>query len=336
MDITNHNSHAKHKTFVLGVDVSATHTTIGFFGVQQKPVLIFKFRYPTKEIKKIEDFLNEVLQYTQTHYGITTDTVCLGIAGPLENNRTSAKLSNGKLTISVSSIKKNTPLKHVSLMNDFEIIGYSIEVLDKKDLLTLAKQKQKGSMAIIGPGSGLGKAWLVLNKQTGHFEVLPSEGGHELFGAQNDEEKQLLEFIKEKHKIKQVDYEKVLSGPGIANIFQFLRTKTPSNIADDPIMISQSKDPVCRRTMELFTIFLARACQSAALNILAYGGVYIGGGIAAKNLNLFKSSVFMKTFLDNPVHQKLLKEIPVYVITNYDCSLYGAANVAIHFSEFRR
>jgi glucokinase len=184
-----------------------------------------------------------------------------------------------------------------------------------------------------------------------HFNAyvsIPSEGGHGDFPAQNNLEIQLVEFVKKFRGISQpLSYEELLSGRGIESIYLFFRNKQELkdtqytkeiDIADDKAsLISKYKnlDSTCKETFRLFTRFYARCAKNLVLDTLARGGLYIAGGIAAKNKEIFSSKDFAEEFENAYRRIDVLKSIPIYVIMNYDVSLYGACYAAMYkmFSE---
>lgn len=329
----------KYKSFVIGADIGATKSNIAVFGVNKKLELIFHYKFYSSSLKGIIEPLKVVLDYTRKEYKIKISNCCLAVAGPIVNG-VNKKLTNQPWGVNPKEVIKKTSLKKVRLLNDFEAIGYGIELLEEKDLIELKKGKQikNATRALIGAGTGLGEG--ILKFENDSYIPMPSEGGHTDFAQYNKEEFKLAEFLKEKvTKGKPIDYEEVLSGRGLLNLYNFYRKLSKitrlidkASIKEKPPLISKNsnKDPACKKAMELFIRFYARASKNLALTTLPLGGLYIGGGIAPYIISQLKNSDFTKEFTNiaPPDLRKLLQQIPVYIIKRYDVSVYGAANVA--------
>ena len=203
----------------------------------------------------------------------------------------------------------------------------------------------KAPVLVIGAGTGLGKTTLIYNENHKSYVPLPSEAGHSDFPAQNKQESELTDFIKKNKKIKSsISYEEVLSGRGIVNIYQFLKhikkfketkyTKEIDKSKNQPELISKYRkaDKTCKATFEMFKAIYARFAQNFALDSLAFGGVYIAGGIAPKNRDIFDKD-FVKAFEQNYKLPYVLKKIPIYLILNYNVGLLGAGFAGARFLD---
>ena len=164
---------------------------------------------------------------------------------------------------------------------------------------------------------------------------MPSEAHHADFPAQNSMELELVEFIKKFRKTGNVTNGDVLSGEGLESIYLFLRksgkfnetkfTKEIDKAKSKPEMISKyrRKDIICRKTFEIFKIAYARFAKGCVLDSLSFGGLYISGGIAAKNQDIFDRQ-FIKEFEESQKMRKVLQKVPIYIILDYDAGLLGA------------
>lgn len=343
--------------YVLAGDVSGTNTSLAIAGIRKDSITpLFISRFQSQELKGISDAINETLKYAHEKHNITIQDACLSPAGPISPERDYCNLTNVTWDIDVKQVLVDTELKSLTLINDFEAIGCGLPFLDQdnKDHLVMlahpgshnAKPVENGVKGIVGAGTGLGKSILIFNRERGMYIPIPSEGGHEDFPVTDSFEYELIQFIKDRRGGEApVDFEDVLSGRGLASIYEFLIdfevfdlnsiTKEIEDADDKAPIISRNahQDPACRRALELFVRFYARALRNFALNIMARGGIYMAGGIAAKNMDFFTSGALMKEFEINQTQHKVLRDIPVYVITNYNISIYGAANVAANFPE---
>ncbi|MBW2972293.1 glucokinase [Candidatus Woesearchaeota archaeon] len=344
-------------SFVLGGDVSATNTSLSIAGIKGddiEPLFILRFR--SKEMNGISEALNDTLKFAAEKHGINVSHACLSPAGPISPARDHCKLTNVPWEIDVKKVLGETMLDSIALVNDFEAIGFGVPFLDEKnkdDLVELAhpgkkmpKPVPKAVKGIVGAGTGLGKALLFYHEEKKAYAPSPSEGGHADLPVADSYEYELMQSVKDRRGGEApCDWEDILSGRGIVAIYDFLlemeefnRNDVSAEIdsADDKaacISKHAKKDPACNKAFDIFIRFYARALRNTALDIMARGGMYIAGGIAAKNMEFFTDGALMKEFETNHTMHNVLKDIPVFVITNYNVSLFGTANVAANFPE---
>ncbi len=345
--------------FVLTADVGGLHTYIAVMGVKSKKGydIILKYSYKTSEIKQIHEPINLALKEAHEVYGICVNRCCIGGAGPVSRKRGYIKLTNQDLEINQKNILTNTMLNKVILINDFEAVGYGLDMLNlKKDTYELdhvgedlTHQWTPGNTyAIIGAGTGLGMS--IVHYDSGkHLHIpLPSEGGHMDFVPYNHLELELVEYLKKNHLTKKdvhPEYERVLCGSGITILYDFLRTKSLfsetettkkiDSLSDEqkPAEIFQaaSHDETCKKVVDMFINFYARAARILALISECYSGLFIAGKIAIKNPGLFKTGAFMEEFEKHDKRNDILRKTKVYIIKNEDIGLYGCCNVAANF-----
>ncbi|MEX0672086.1 MAG: glucokinase [Candidatus Babeliales bacterium] len=340
---------------ILAGDIGGTNANFGLFslgcdcclhGKQQKKEqklspLILSVHIKSRNITDFSRAVREVLAYLTAHHGIKKiHKACFGAAGVASANHDRAKPTNLDFIIDAQAIKHATGLQEVVIINDFEAVAYGIEALDPKDLIALyvGKPRQKENKAIIGAGTGLGKCILGWDDYDSQYVPIPSEGGHADFPIQSQQELDLANFIRTQGGFGcPISWEDILSGAGIMRIYEFLGTlnhykKTAQSehiINDGPhpdyIFSHQDVDERCADTFTMFAGFYARCAKDFSLETLALGGIYIAGGIAAKNLGLFKLPEFREQFLACGKQRYLLADIPITIIADYNVSLYGAA-----------
>ncbi len=342
----------KNFSYILGVDIGGTNTNLAIAGVKNlKPILLFSHNYKTKRLDSLVPAIENILTYANNNYKIEIDFACIGAAGIVSPENDFVQLTNAKWNVSSKELINKTSLNSVFIINDFQTIGYGLNLLNhnnKNDIFQVRHGKSdmnmsKSTKAIIGAGTGLGKSILNYDEHFNAYIPIPSEGGHGDFPVQSDFEMKLIEYIRKISGISQsLSYEEVLSGRGIENIFLFLRykeefketqyTKEIENAVDRTPLISKYKDldKTCKETFRLFTKFYARCAKNFVLDTLSRGGLYIAGGIAAKNKEIFSSNAFTVEFENAYNRTDLLKTIPINVIVNYDVSLYGACYAAIY------
>lgn len=334
----------KYSEYVLAGDIGGTNTNLGIFRIKKnKPMLVFSKRFKSNELKSIIPAIKKIIKYANNK-GIKIKKACLAVAGPVSANRDFCNLTYVKWNVNTKEILKKNSLE-TFLINDFEAIGYGINLIDKKDILEIGKNRKplpKTTKAIIGAGTGLGKCILAYNDKDKDYIPVASEGGFSDFPVHNEFELQLLKFTKNRKKIKEpISCEESISGKGIESIYLFLRntkkfntTKYTNEIdkAKDKaplIMKYKKKDKTCRETFNLYVKFYARCAKNFVLDSLARGGLYITGGIAPKNKEILTNKKFIKEFEKVNKQPQILKKVPIYLILNYNIGLYGAAYAAM-------
>lgn len=264
---------------------------------------------------------------------------CFGVAGPVLNN--TSRTTNISWTIEGSKLAEFLNIPHVRLINDLEATAYGLQLLRPDELEDLNPSAPsphgRGTRVLLAAGTGLGESLLVWTGKDYH--ICPSEGGHADFAPNNDLEIELLRYLRTSYL--HVSYERVLSGPGIYSIYQFLRDtkkneptwfaeKLPTG--DAAALITEAgltgKPDICKETLQLFVSIYGAEAGNMALKTLALGGVYLGGGIAPAILPALREETFMKAFLAKGRYKRLLAKIPVRVIMNPRTALLGAALIA--------
>lgn len=328
------------KSFVLAGDIGGTKTNLGLFtGGDIGPVLHTLETFSSREMSSLEECVDLFLR----KHPVTVRSVCFGVAGPVVNYQ--AKITNLPWTISAEKIKKQFGFETVILVNDLVATALSIPILPEKDLhsLTGVEGEIGGNRALIAPGTGLGMCLIPCVE--GRYLPQPSEGGHINFGPNSEEEIQLYRYLH--NRFGHVSYERLLSGSGLANIYNWLRedgfSAEPEWLAnelknDDPArIISENaiagKDRQCEKALELFISIYGSATANLALTGLTTGGIFLGGGITPKVLDKPGEELFLQRFVDKGRYQGLLEKIPVKAILNDKAPLLGAAHHAIKCGE---
>ncbi len=328
---------------ILAADIGGTNSNFGIFRNQNDNLtLLFSLHFKSKTIENFTDVVSDVLTYVQQEYDIRIKHACFAGAGVISEGRDLCVLTNLNLSIDASEILNKTDLDCATLANDFEIIGYGLDLIGPDSLVQIKKgmARKNSSRAILGAGTGLGKCILHWHEAQSRSLPMASEGGHADFAAQNQLELDLITFITTtENRIHTISWEDVLSGNGIRRMYQFFKSRNGLDESNhtiekngphpDEIFASKDLDAHARHTFELYTKIYARCAKNLALDALALAGVYIAGGIAAKNLELFEQKIFLDEFINCEKHAGMLENIPVYVITDYNISLYGAARFMI-------
>lgn len=259
---------------------------------------------------------------------------CFAIAGPVVGHK--SVLSNLSWTLTTDRLEKELNIPHVKLINDFVAVGYGVLGMNQADLHTLqpGESQTAAPIAVIGAGTGLGQGFLI--RHLDEYFVYPSEGGHGDFAPRTAIEFELLQDLLQRENIDRVSVERVVSGMGIASIYQFLRDraiaagKDVSPADKDPADISQAalekSDPICEQTLQIFVEAYGAEAGNLALKLLPYGGLYLAGGIAAKILPLItEGDRFINSFNHKGRVSSLAAKVPVHIVLNPQVGLIGAA-----------
>jgi len=324
--------------FVLGGDVGGTHTNIAIAGAKGGiATLLYSAHFESQKLPSLIPAIREALDYGREEYGIEMDRGCVGVAGAV-TDYIRAKPTNLPWMVDAEEIKGEFGLKYFRITNDFQIIGWGIDSLGEADFFR-AKEGEPGedeTRAVIGAGTGLGKAILVFDSK--RYVPIPSEGGHADFPVHDSFDLELAEYIRA-GRMTPASYEDLLSGRGIERIYEFLKEKRGGTdltveiegAEDGAALISKYRktDPLCRETFGIYAKYYGRCAKNFVLETLATGGLYIAGGIATKNREIFVTPEFQAEFLNAAKQRPILERTPVRVIANYDVSIIGACNAAV-------
>ena len=319
---------------ILAGDIGGTSTRLAVFDVRDGRLsCLVEEVFPSQKIDGLE---NTAARFASSQPNPITHAG-FGIAGTIRGNRVETK--NLPWIVESTSLASALRLPTVALLNDLEANAHGIATLESKDFATLNEGRAvAGNAAIISAGTGLGEAGLYWNGK----KLCPfaTEGGHADFSPRDDLEMEMLRYLSA--KFGRVSYERVLSGPGLFNIYQFLRdTKRgqPNERVESAINGGHPSAEIsraalaggcatCATAMEMFVSLYGAEAANLALKMMAVSGIYIGGGIAPKNLPKLREPIFMKSFTDKGRLRSLLESIPVKVILNDKTALRGAARHA--------
>jgi glucokinase len=322
---------------ILSGDIGGTNTRLAL--VERNAAGRFQFvalqTFPSREYQGLDEI---VVQFLQGQHA-QAEAACFGCAGPVENGR--CETMNLTWVVDQRALAESLGIPHVRVINDLEAIAYGVSCLGPQDIETInaGAPGAAGHAVIVAPGTGLGEAGMYWDGQ--QYHPIATEGGHADFAPRNELEMELLRFLLK--EFDHVSYERVVSGPGLHNIYRFLRDTQrgaePSWLADeleqgDPAaVISQAalanRSPLCGQALDLFIQLFGAEAGNMAMNYMARGGVWLGGGIPVKILTRLKTTdLFLDAFLDKGRLRKQLKNFPVRVILNDKTGLLGAARHA--------
>lgn len=323
-------------THILAGDIGGTKTNLAIFTVvADKLVMQRNHRYPSASYSSLNAIVREFLDADP----LPVMAACFGVPGPVKQGR--AKPTNLTWGVDAATISQDFEIPYVTLLNDLAANAYGISQLAPSDFAVIQEgdPEAEGNRCVVSPGTGLGEAGLFWDGRR-HY-VWACEGGHSDFAPRNDLEIALLEYLIKHYG--HVSNERVVSGMGIENIYNFLRDtgrgKESPKIAfemkggDPGSIISHhalnGTCPMCRQALELFISCFGAEAGNMALKSMATGGVFLGGGIPVKLLELIKSVTFMHPFNDKGRLSGLMETIPVKVVMNDQAALLGAARFAL-------
>jgi len=271
------------------------------------------------------------------------DAACFGIAGPVIQNH--SQTTNLPWVVDGAALAKRFDIPKVKLLNDLEAMAHGILLLrpDEVHILNVGSPPTHNqALALIAAGTGLGEAILFWNGS--RYQPMPSEGGHVDFAPNNDNEIELLRHLRSNYL--HVSYERVLSGPGLHAIYDYVRDSKknePTWLAErikagDPAAVIaeaglKGQAEIATQALDLFASIYGAEAGNLALKGMTLNGVYVGGGIAPKLLVKLKDGTFMKSFTNKGRYKRLMSSIPVKVVMNQKTPLLGAASVAAAITQ---
>jgi glucokinase len=321
---------------VLAGDIGGTKTNLAFFQLQNgKLQILHSERYHSADFPGLNAILREFLSGTSEK---KTCAAGFGVPGPVKDGR--AKPTNLTWGVDASEIATEFDIPHVAILNDLAANAYGISQLESTDFAVLqtGSPEAVGNRCVVSPGTGLGMAGLFWDGV--RHRVWACEGGHADFAPRNDLQIALLEYLVKRYG--HVSCERVISGLGIENIYEFLRdtgrgrenprvaAEMKSESAGAVIARWDHKDgcAMCSQTLDIFCACLGAESANMALKSMASGGVYLGGGIPAKMLPRLQGGSFLHAFNDKGRLSSILEDVPVKVILNDQAALMGSARYA--------
>lgn len=319
---------------ILAGDVGGTKVNLALYDfVDGKLKHTRDKQFPAKEYGGLEEIVKEFIVSEK----ITA--ACFGVPGPVRDGR--LRLTNLPWTLDSRELAADLKIDYVFLINDLQANGYGIAELGADQICTLSEgdPRQMGNRALISAGTGLGECFMIWDGRD--YVPYPSEGGHADYAPRNEDEIDLLRFLKQKYNGR-TSQERVVSGQGLTNCYEFLREvrgiEEPSWIAEriaveDPNAVitelaMAAKSEICEKALDMFVSAYGAEAGNLALKVLSVGGLYVGGGIAPRILEKLKDGTFMKAFTDKGRLSQLLVNMPVRVILESRTALMGAAAYA--------
>ncbi len=322
-------------TILVG-DIGGTNTRLAFFANKDGQLdSIVEATYPSGSYSSLDEIVTEFMK----KHNVPVTRAGFGVAGPVEDGR--SQTTNLPWIVDARQLAKRLGIKAVALVNDIEATAHGISTLKKGDLAVIKTGKPASSAngAILSVGTGLGEAGLYWDGS--RWQPFATEGGHTTFAPADVLQDELLRYLR--RRFGHVSWERVLSGPGLFNIYKFLRDTrrgkepawlaremrqgNPAAVISEMALAGRSK--LCKKALELFVILLGAEAGNLALKLMAQGGVYLGGGIPPKIVKALKRPAFRKAFAAKGRMRPLLEAVSIRVILNEKTALRGIACCAI-------
>jgi len=323
---------------ILAGDIGGTKTNLALLEARDD---IFEIQvqqqFASREFSSLSDVIMAFAQQTSMP---KIDAACFGIAGPVIDGR--CRTTNLPWDISTADLQKHLHIDKIYLMNDLEATAYGMLYLAEDEFVDLnpTGRALNGNRAVIAAGTGLGEA--ILFYDGADYHPIGSEGGHCDFAPVTRQQDELLKWMRNRYP-GHVSYERILSGPGIYTLYEFLYE---SGFAPEPASMMQipegkdrsamvnecalkEHDPLCMEALRLFVEIYGAEAGNLALKSMSLGGVYIGGGIAPKILPLMTHNHFMNGFANKGRFEEMLRGMQVKISLNPETALLGAAHFAV-------
>lgn len=325
---------------ILAADIGGTKTNVGLFetaGADGDLRPRAERTYRTHDCKTVGGTLLEFLKEAGAK-PVDVRGACVGIAGPVEDGICIAEWLPWN-RVDEKQVSAEAGIANIRLINDMVATAWGVTALRDDQVVTIQQGEKKAgrNVAVIAAGTGLGESALIYDD--GRYHALTSEGGHTDWAPRNAVELGLFQFFLERSH--RVTNEHVIRGQGLVNVYTYFKSletgQSPAELPDSDEQASQiakdaaaDPDSAAGKAMQLFVSAYGGRAGNLAMQVMATGGVYVGGGIAPKNLDRFRDGNFIRNFLDKgPLFGPILEKIPVYVVLEQKTALIGAAQFAL-------
>jgi len=320
-------------------DIGGTKTHLALFEDEKSRTPYLEKKFPSQEYPGLTEIVKEFLAIRALK-GVDIRLACFGVAGPVLDRR--CKATNLPWVIDGPLLEKEVTIGRVGVINDLEANAYGLSVLKEEEFFVLNTGKEKqGNQGLIAAGTGLGQACLYWDGKA--HSPFACEGGHADFAPRDEMEMELLRYLRK--QFGHVSYERVLSGPGLYQLYRFLidmqlekehpEMRRKFSLEDPPMAITKAAlDGTCNvsiRAVRWFLSIYGAESGNLALKFFSLGGVFLGGGMAPRLKSLFDRGDFMRGFLDKGRFQPLLEEMPIKIVLNDNAALLGALRYAREF-----
>ncbi|MBN8550331.1 MAG: glucokinase [Deltaproteobacteria bacterium] len=321
---------------ILAGDVGGTKTRLAFYILENGKLKRQDIeRYESKAFSGLQDIIDSFLSTRS----FKVEAACFGVPGPVIEGH--VKLPNLPWELDEQDLMAHLKVKNLRLVNDLVATAAAVPHLDPSNLISLSAGKPQGKprvFAVVAPGTGLGHAYLY--HEDGKYHVIASEAGHMDFAPTNDTQFALLKYLQEKYK--RVSVERVVCGPGLKNIYDFLRDTGRGEETEALRARFEKEDPgaviancgmersadICVQALDIFISVLGSHAGNVVLMTLATGGLYLGGGIPPKIAKKLNDPLFFQNFTDKGRFVDVVGSTPINIIADDHAAVVGAASIA--------
>lgn len=322
--------------YYMGADLGGTNMDFGVFIIQEnKPVLLISLHTKTKTITNFTQLIKDVLKYTYDNYGISIYKACMAVPGTPKAQWSLYTFRPGRyfFDVSIDDITHNSSLSTVILASDSTVISYGLEHIEPGSIIRIAGPKQGAKYeqrATLNLGTGLGSATASWDSGLGFYISHHGRAGRLEFAPINQEEFEIAQLIKKTTGNSSIYWNNMVSGFGIRDLYFVLKSMKKYhdslclNECDASIIFIHPEDELCTATMDIFFRLLVRFVRNYATVVFPFGGLYLAGGIVGKNAERIAATFAMEYDTCDATLQEIVQEVPIYMVTDCNVSLYGA------------
>ena len=325
---------------LLAGDMGGTKTLLALYDLEGETLIKrHQQRFVSADWSSLEPMLQAFVEERPKDVQAPTHG-CIAVAGPVRNRE--ARITNLPWQLKEKDLAAAAQMEQLELVNDFGVLIYGLPHFDADQQVVLQKGDQDdGPMAILGAGTGLGMARGV--RSPSGLQALSSEGGHREFAPRSEDEWQLACWLKQDLGIQRLSVERVVSGTGLGHVGHWLLQKPEAahhplralgeawrqNMGSDlPAQVSraaQDGDPLMRHALDLWLSAYGSASGDMALQELCTGGLWIGGGTAAKQLKGLQSDTFLESMRNKGRFRDFISGLNVTAVIDPEAGLFSAA-----------
>lgn len=322
----------------IGADLGGTNMDFGIFLIQEnKPQLLFSLHTKTKTIANFTQVIKDVLEYAYDNYNISIYKACIAVPGTPKQQWSLYTFHPGQyfFDVSVEDIINNSSLRTVILTSDSTVINYGLEYIDANSIIHIGGPRRNskcGQRATINIGTGLGSATASWDSCLQSYISHHGRGGRLEFAPSNQDEFDIAQGIKKLTGNSSIYWNNFVSGFGIKDLYTVLKSMNNYHDSlclqeyDASILFAHPEDELCKVTMDIFFKLLVRFVRNYATAIFPFDGLYLAGGIVAKNAERIATAFAMEYGVCDGTLREIVQTVPIYIVTDYNVSLYGAVH----------
>ncbi len=322
---------------IIAADVGGTKTRLVYAELDSPGQIIHEARLVSGDYKSFSELLDAFLAQLKQRK-VSLDVLSLALPGVVAGDI--ARLTNLPWRIDRAELVTHYNVSQVWFINDFQAAAYGIAAMTDADIVALSPgaHSNDATRVVLGAGTGLGLAWLQFER--GRPQAYSSEGGHIDFAPADEQQAELLAYLRERHRADSgghVSYERILSGAGLVNLYAFCARQAATDMDAAWVHAQANADhPQAQAAMKLFVQIYGSYVGNIALLYKPEGGIYIAGGIAGKIIDWMRSADFSQAYLNKGRMRPLASSISVNLITNERIGVIGALRYAVQKQQVRK